>query len=67
MVQVLKALIVNSEFKLVTMLYDVQLMAANFKRVLERGSELLHLENASAISENLFLATEITAHELNSD
>jgi hypothetical protein len=63
----LKALIVNSEFKLVTMLYDVQLMTANFKWVLERGAEFLHLEDASAISENLFLATQIAAHELNCD
>jgi hypothetical protein len=63
----LKALIINPEFKLVTMLYDVQLMTTNFKWVLERGTELLHLEDASAISENLFLPTQIAAHEFNCD
>jgi hypothetical protein len=62
-VQMLKTLIVNSKLKLVTMLYNVQLMTTDFERVLERGPELLNLENASTISENLFLAAQIAAHK----
>jgi len=62
-IQMLKTLIINSQLKLVAMLDDVQLMTTDFKRVLERGPEFLHLENASAVSKNLFLATQIAAHE----
>lgn len=56
MVEMLEALVVDPELKLVAVLHDVQLVAPDLEGVLERGTELLHLKDAPAIPEYLFLA-----------
>ncbi len=62
MVEVLEALVVDSELELVPVLHDVQLVAPDLEGVLERGTELLHLKDASAVPEHFLLSAEVTTH-----
>ncbi len=66
-IDVLETLVVDTQLKHFSMLDNVQRVVSNIEWVLERRPKLLSFKNSFSISRYLFLATEMTADEFNSD
>lgn len=67
MVEVLEALVVNSQLKDFSVLDDVEHVVSNLKRVLERSPKLLDLKGELSIFKYLLLSTYVTANQFNGD
>jgi hypothetical protein len=62
MVEMLEALVINPQLKLISMLHDVQHVIADRERVLERCAEFLDFKDQLPILVDLLFTTEMTAH-----
>jgi hypothetical protein len=62
MVQMHKALVVYSQLKQLSMLYNVQHVVAYLEWVLERSAKLLNFISGFAINHDSLFATEMTAY-----
>ena len=60
----LEALIVNPQFVVVSVLYNVEHVVSYLERVLEIYAEFLHLIHHHSILENLFLSTQVATDQL---
>ena len=63
--QMLKTLVINSEFKHLSMLNDIEHVVVDLEWILEWCTKLLHFKDHSAITENFLLPTQMTANQLN--
>ena len=64
MIQVRKALVVDSEFEEVPVLHDVEHVVSDLERELERGPKLLTVVNHLPIFEDLLLTAQVGADKL---